>query len=158
MIRVAAFSEDGTFRYALWRTWDPVLPTVEWIMLNPSKADADVDDPTVRRCIGFSRRWGFGALRITNLFAFRTTYPRELRGAKDRIGPHNASYLARCEGPIVAAWGGSLPPDSDEEVSAIRARAIRQPGLWFCLGITNTSGQPRHPLMLPYSTPRVIWP
>ena len=71
----ANFSRCRQFRYTLWRRWDKTLPPVMMIGLNPSTADAHRNDPTIRRCIGFAKRWGHGGLVMTNLFAFRATYP-----------------------------------------------------------------------------------
>ena len=74
----ADFSECGRYRYKLWRTWDDIRPVVMFIMLNPSTADATADDPTIRRCIGFARAWGYGGVRVGNLFAWRTPYPQRV--------------------------------------------------------------------------------
>ena len=74
----ADFSECGRYRYKLWRTWDDVRPVVMFIMLNPSTADATADDPTIRRCIGFAHDWGYGGVRVGNLFAWRTPYPQRV--------------------------------------------------------------------------------
>lgn len=62
----------GRYRYLLWRTWDMTRPRLLWVLLNPSTADDQTDDPTLRRCIRFSRDWQYGGLEIVNLFAFRT--------------------------------------------------------------------------------------
>jgi len=75
----ASISRDGRYRYALRRVWDPRNPSVLFIGLNPSTADHQQDDPTIRRCIRFARDWGFGELIAANLFAFRTKSPRLLR-------------------------------------------------------------------------------
>lgn len=85
----ANFSRCRRFRYALWREWDATLPAVMLIGLNPSTADANHNDPTIRRCIGFARDWGFGGVRVLNLFAFRATYPDDLKAAADPVGPRN---------------------------------------------------------------------
>ena len=89
-------------------TWDDIRPVVMFIMLNPSTADATADDPTIRRCIGFTHDWGYGGVRVGNLFAWRTPYPQALRSALDPIGRHNDSALCElAEGAalVVAAWG-----------------------------------------------------
>src|SRR5687768_14824465 len=82
--RDARFSDCGTYRYNLTRLWDARLIRVCWVMLNPSTADQHEDDATIRRCIGFSRSWGAGALTVVNLFAFRATQPRDLWAAAAR--------------------------------------------------------------------------
>lgn len=74
----AVFSEDEAYRYSLIREWDPTKGHCCFVMLNPSKATATVNDPTVARCMGFAERWGFGSLQVVNLFALRSTDPRAL--------------------------------------------------------------------------------
>ncbi len=78
MDKGAVISECGKYRYQLWRIWDETLPLVLWIMHNPSTADADVDDPTIRRCINFTKSWGYGGLYVGNLSAFRATNPKDV--------------------------------------------------------------------------------
>jgi hypothetical protein len=101
-------SPCGLYRYELWRYWAPGR-LVAWIMLNPSTADATADDPTLRRCIDFSKAWGCGGLMVVNLFGLRATDPQELRRAEDPVGPMNDHFLwGRCMEAdlVVAAWGG----------------------------------------------------
>lgn len=147
MIRSAAFSRCRTYRYTLERRWDPRRPVVMFVGLNPSTADETHDDPTVRRCLGFARRWRFAALLMTNLFALRSTDPRALREAEDPIGPRNDEHLRRCRARaalVVAAWGarGGLGR-RDERVLVTLPEA-------HCLGATR-GGRHRHPLYLPSS-------
>ena len=142
MIRRAAFSRCGRYRYALWREWDASRPTVLFVALNPSTADHRRDDPTIRRCIGFSREWGFGALVVANLFAFRTPYPNLLRAERDPVGPRNDRWIRRLvyeAGLVVAAWGAN--GDYLRRASHIADRL----GDCHALGVTR-SGAPRHPL------------
>jgi hypothetical protein len=132
------------YRYVLERSWAPELPTVMFIGLNPSTADGREDDPTVRRCIGFAMRWGFGALVLTNLFGYRTTDPRKLTLVGDPVGPRNDRCIDEAvqrSDLLVAAWGtrGGYQ-DRDRSVSA-RIENLK------CLGTTK-SGHPRHPLYL----------
>jgi len=115
-------------------------------MLNPSTADERRDDPTIRRCIGFARRWGFGGVEIVNLFALRASDPRALRRASDPVGPDNDRHIARVAARatlVVVAWGvwGGLRGRS----AALRARLSRRAPR--CLGLTR-SGEPRHLLYL----------
>lgn len=146
MERSAEISEDRIYRYVLSRYWDRVRPQVGFILLNPSTADDRQDDATVRKCIRLSTIWGFGALTIGNLFAYRSTDPRELRVAKDPIGPGNdlalSTLVATCD-VVIAAWGnhGSL---------LARSAFVRQrfKGKLQALRITKT-GEPSHPLYLP---------
>ncbi len=69
----AIFSDDDTYRYLLWRTWDESLPRLLWVLLNPSTADAEIADPTLSACIGFSQELRYGGLEIVNLFAYQDT-------------------------------------------------------------------------------------
>lgn len=156
-VRDAVLSPDGHYRYQLCRIWDGTEPHVVWILLNPSTADADLDDPTVRRCMAFAHTWGAGGIVIVNLFAARATNPAVLAALGDPIGPQNALHLrAAVKHPavqkIVCGWGvhGNLH-DRGESVRADLA-------LWglgrkvFCLGKTK-DGQPKHPLYLAWHTP-----
>jgi hypothetical protein len=151
----ARFSRDGRYRLSLVRAWDEG-PRVAWIMLNPSTAGADQDDPTLRRCIDFARRWGCGSLEVVNLFALVTPLPGALRTASAPIGPDNdaaiAAAIARAD-LVVAAWGAAhrgLLGRADDVRARLPARAM-------CLGFTK-SGDPRHPLYLARDTPLVPLP
>ena len=141
----ASFSVDRRYRYRLWRRWDRSRPAVAFCMLNPSTADERRDDPTVRRCVGFARAWGFGGIDVLNLFALRASDPRTLRAAPDPVGPRNDEHIVRATmraGLIVVAWGargGFL--DRDRSVLGLLGR-LAHPA---CLGWTQ-GGHPRHPL------------
>ncbi|BAC88203.1 DUF1643 domain-containing protein [Gloeobacter violaceus] len=142
----ALFDASGLYRYALWRRWDAMGEQVVFILLNPSAADAARDDATIRRCLGFSRRWGFGALAVVNLFAWRTANPRALARVTDPIGPDNDRVLAqvcRGAGRVVVGWGnhGALHRRDQAVLALIDGEA-------HCLGLTRR-GQPCHPLYLP---------
>src|SRR5262245_34051042 len=84
----ARFSRDRRYRYSLSRRFGDG-PTSVFIMLNPSTADAERDDPTIRKCVGFCRRWGVGELHVVNLFAFRAVSPFDMKKADDPVGPRN---------------------------------------------------------------------
>lgn len=138
----AAFSRDRLYRYALWRTWDEDLPTVLFVGLNPSTADETADDPTIRRCIGFAKAWGFGGLCMANLFAYRATQPTILQQAPDPVGPDNDKWLmelASTARRVVCCWGNH---GRFIGRGAVVRRLLDQS---FCLG-TNASGEPKHPL------------
>ncbi len=143
----AMVSSCGRYRYSLSRCWDDSLPRVCWIALNPSTADASADDPTIRRCMDFSRRWGAGGIYVVNLFALRATDPRQLRLPGDPIGPDNDAYLKDAARAgflcFVAAWGSS--PIAAARVAPVLA-IFRSAGQSLqCLGQTK-DGSPRHPL------------
>src|ERR1019366_833740 len=86
---------DRPYRYSLWRRVGESRRRVLFVMLNPSTADAIVDDPTIRRCMGFARTWGFGELEVCNLFAYRSPCPSALLRAADPVGPSNDRALRR---------------------------------------------------------------
>lgn len=143
----AVFSKCKKYRYALWRTWDSTRPYAMFIGLNPTAADAINNNPTINRCIGFAKSWGYGGLCLTNLFAYLSAQPTGLRVAKDPIGPDNDQWLAKLAkdaGIIIAAWGndGCLFDRSQVVATSI-------PNLQ-CLKI-NKSGEPAHPLYQPGS-------
>ena len=139
----AVLSPTGLYRYSLTRSWSQVeLTRVLWVMLNPSTADAELDDPTIRRCIGFSKTWGFDSLEVVNLFAMRATNPAELRMCPDPVGSLNDLHIAAavaCADLVVAAWGAH--PLATERAKAVLP-LLGEP---VCLGRTK-SGAPRHPL------------
>lgn len=153
----AVLSPDGVYRYLLWRTWGPG-PTMTFIMLNPSTADHAVDDPTIRRCIGFAKRDGCDEIVVINLFAYRTSSPKVLArfiaDGGDPWGPeqHRTVYFAlsgaRQGGPLVAAWGAS----SLVALALPKLPADRM----LCLGVT-ASGAPRHPLYVRADQPLIPW-
>jgi len=150
MRRAATISGCGRYRYRLSRAWGTSLPAATFIMLNPSTADADVDDPTIRRCIGYARAWGCGALVVVNLYAWRATDPAELAAADDPVGPRNDESIARAAAaaarrgePLVAAWGANATPQRVAHVLALPGMG-RLTALALC-----KNGQPRHPLYLP---------
>lgn len=155
----ADISACGLYRYRLWRTWaeGSDVRRVLFVMLNPSTADGTQDDPTLRRCVGFAQSWGFGALTVCNLFAFRATDPGELlvRGV-DRVGPENDAALARASTEahlVVAAWGAFR--GTKHRAPAVLA-ALRQRHSVHAMGLTR-SGDPKHPLYLPGHLQPVSW-
>lgn len=147
----AQFDPTETYRYSLWRDFENGQASMlRFVMLNPSTADAEQDDPTIRRCMGFARDWGFGGVLVVNLFALRATNPRELRRHPDPIGPDNDSHIEWAlqpgssdgEPPLaLAAWGAH-----GEFMGRGKAVLRRYPFL-RALGLT-AAGEPRHPLYL----------
>lgn len=151
----AILSPDRLYRYALWRAWNQDRPRVNFVMLNPSTADEAVDDPTIRRCIGFAKAWGYGSLGVTNLFAFRATDPAALRTVPDPVGPDNDRVLASAADLseiVVFAWGecGRLAGRA-----AYVAHALRGHRLHYLR--RNKSGSPAHPLYLPANLTPIPW-
>lgn len=139
----ATFSPCRAYRYRLWRMWSETEPAMAFCMLNPSTADESVEDPTVRRCIGFAKKWGYGGLVVVNIFALRSTDPKALYVHPDPVGPDNDGHICNvCETVplMIAAWGvhGELN-GRGKKVEAMLAMKT--------MGRTK-DGHPRHPLYL----------
>jgi len=155
MEKTATFSPCRTYRYTLWRYWGGLFVSgyAMFIGLNPSTADETNDDPTIRRCIGYARAWGYAGLCMTNLFAFRARSPKVMKVAEDPIGPDNDRAfldMAKCAGVIVAAWGvHGAYRQRDEQVRKML------PHLHY-LRLTK-EGFPGHPLFLPKELQPVKW-
>lgn len=169
----AMVSACGKYRYELWREWRGTHDRKNWrwygtkdgagaemgtpksclfIMLNPSTADGEKDDATIRRCVGFAKSWNYERLEVVNLFAFRTRYPKELlvlHHDADPVGHLNQERVemaANDAGMIVCAWGtNGNHIGQDETVLGWVDRHINKV---YALGLTK-DGQPRHPLYLP---------
>lgn len=156
MTSTASISPCGRYRYGLTRQWSDD-PMMGFVMLNPSTADADVDDPTIRRCIGFARREGCGGIVVVNLFPLRATNPADLWSTRypERFGADSNAELQRhlrmVTGPLVAAWGAEGDSlGSDAVILTRRYLGHRM----VCLGLTK-SGAPRHPLYVRGDAPLV---
>lgn len=152
VVKSATLSPCRRYRYTLWRSWGDG-PFAMFIGLNPSTADETEDDPTIRRCIGFARDWGYSAVCMTNLFAWRATKPADMLAAADPVGPDNDRLLlsaAAQAGVVVAAWGvhGSYL-QRDEQVRGMVQHL-------HCLRLTK-DGAPGHPLYLPKHLTPVEW-
>ena len=140
----ATFSSCRKYRYSLSRIWDKEKKYVLFIGLNPSTADEEADDPTIRRCVNYAKNWGYGGFMMVNLFAYRTTLPSNLIKVKYPVGTENDKYIVKLSKKAditVAAWGnnGNLY-SRDKQVLNLVSRLM-------CLKI-NKSGQPAHPLYL----------
>jgi hypothetical protein len=124
-----------------------------FIMLNPSTADAEVDDPTIRKCVGFTRLLDCGTLRVVNLFAFRARRPGDLKKALDPVGPENAEYVRQAiegaEGPVVCAWGAQ-GAYRDQDLTLLRW--LKEAGVVPLTYAITKGSHPQHPLYLPYAS------
>jgi hypothetical protein len=141
----AEISEDGLYRYLLWRRWDIGIPMVI-IGLNPSKADAEYDDPTIIRCTGLARENGYTSIVMLNLFAYRATEPKDMMKAADPVGPDNDKWLVNETypgSPIVCAWGknGSFRGRGAVVLKMLAGRPL------YCFD-RNMDGSPKHPLFI----------
>jgi hypothetical protein len=157
----AILSACGFYRYRLERAWSSEGGVVCFIGVNPSTADATIDDQTVRKWRGFAARWGFGSMVISNLFAYRATAVTELAIAADPKGPENDRHLGEAlkeADLVVPCWGSrsKLPPRLRARIETVRqllrtcGRPVR------VLGLT-ASGDPQHPLMIGYDRQLQDW-
>lgn len=144
----AAFSACLRWRYLLWRRWDASRPAANFLMLNPSTADEARLDPTCARARDYAARWGYGALVVTNVFAWRATDPEAMKAAADPVGPANDRAItraARGAALVVCAWGnhGAHLGRSGEVVARLKRAGVPLHVLRL-----NGSGEPAHPLYL----------
>lgn len=166
----AIISPCGRYRYRLDRDLEQIGPSVAFVMVNPSTADATTDDATIRKCIGFAKKLSAGELIVVNLFAYRATDVRDLRSTADPVGPDNDANIREVlwtADEIIVAWGAlnKLP-----EVLRSRWKEVvkifderhhdtgeRRPVPLRCIGVC-ADGHPRHPLMVGYSSEIIDWP
>lgn len=160
----ATFSDDGLYRLRLWRHWDFERVPMTFIMLNPSTADASIDDPTIRRCMGFARREGCGGIIVVNLFGLRCTRPVHLFDGTlpDANGENNVMAVqgavfeaaaARHYFPVVCAWGAFKRAGESEAFQWLKGSSADL----LCLG-TTADGSPKHPLYLKGDAKLIGWP
>jgi len=149
----AVFSTDRKYRYRLERTWNKDRKTIAFVMLNPSIADLNVNDPTVAKCIRYAIRWEYGTIIVGNIFALVSTNPSNLWTADDPIGHENDRYLKEIseEADItVVAWGnhGKYRNRSQDVL-----KFLKNP--YYLM--RNDSGEPAHPLYLPENVKPRPW-
>lgn len=161
----AVFSSDRKYRYRLWRNWSDAegrkRRVATWIMLNPSTATELVLDPTIKRCVSFSKKWGYGGIEIVNVFAYRSTDPSALKDVKDPVGfPYNDTAILQTSrrsdiGLVMAAWGVHAKHLGRVKTVApmLRAESV----LVYHLGPANKDGSPRHPLYVHGATQPVLY-
>lgn len=157
----AVISDCGLYRYTLTRRWS-AAPLLPFVMLNPSTADADIDDPTIRRCMGFARRENMGGILVANLYALRATSPKALWAVEAKpIGKDNWSTLLSVamqaeysNTPIVCAWGAHARREQSESIVAMFSiYGVKT----VCLGKTKADA-PRHPLYVRADQPLEPFP
>lgn len=157
-------SSCKTYRYRLDRWWSSDGDCVVWVMLNPSTADALLDDPTIRKCVGFSKRWNYGRLIVVNLFALRSTDPAALARNTDAVGVQNDYHITKAldsAAEVIVAWGCQQHMNTEKLKQrpaqlAELVNSLRPDVEVSCLGYRK-DGSPRHPLMLAYTTERQPW-
>lgn len=166
MNKGAVISSCKRYRYRLWRRWDESKPVLVFIMLNPSTADGEEDDPTIRKCIGFAKLHDFGGIEVVNLFAWQATDPAALRkqssvSITSIVGSENNRFIdiaaSLPNATVVFAWGTHAQGYIHrmfEVRDLVRRRLLLDRGVGpQCLGYTSMTRQPRHPLMVSYATP-----
>jgi hypothetical protein len=157
----AVLSSCGLYRYRLERDLGRDGPTVAILSVNPSTADATIDDQTIRKDMGFGERLGWGRIIKGNKFAWRATDVKALRTARDPIGPDNDAHLEQIMRDAdlhIVAWGplAKLPPPLRRRWRSVAAIGDVVGCRLMCWG-TAQDGHPRHPLMLAYATPLIEW-
>ncbi len=154
---VAVYSDCEQYRYLLTRVWDPAGKRALFIMLNPSTATEQQNDPTVERCERRARALGFGAFRVCNIFAYRATDPKVMRAVADPVGPENDAAILESlpwADQVICAWGAH---GAHQARGAEMERILRQSGgTLFHLGLTQ-SGAPKHPLYIAYTQKPEQW-
>ena len=150
----AIFSECGTWRYSLTRTWDGTRPRLCFVMLNPSTADSNFDDPTTKKVLRLAMTWQFGHYEAVNLFAYRSPHPRDLIKVEGPVGPDNDQHILNAVDTahlVVVAWGtkGILHCRDLKVLELLRGRQLH------CLGLTM-NGHPKFPLYLKESGLKAI--
>ncbi len=149
MRKDAVIDSSGQYRYVLERFWGPDETRIaNFVLLNPSTADATEDDPTSRKCISFAKTWGLDGVIMTNLFALRETSPAKMKKHPNPVGPMNDEYLlktALSAEKVVVAWGnhGQYLSRNIEVLELFRKKAVEI----YCLD-QNLSGCPKHPLYI----------
>lgn len=155
----AIISACGKYRWLLTRPAELQNPTqgpAVFLMLNPSTADASLDDPTIRRCRGFAKSWGCDGLAVINLYAFRSTSPAAMKLAEDPVGEFNDDYIAdivKVNNKIICAFGNNAAID---RVKAVYRNLTELGADLYCLGTTK-SGMPKHPLYIKSEQPLIPW-
>jgi len=156
---LAIFSDDEKYRYLLKRSWG-VGRNILFIMLNPSTADAKKNDPTVKRCCDYAKKWGFASITVCNLFGYRSTQPEALVTVENPVGVANMAYIENAmtmSDTIVAAWGNNVLPNFHMHTVYMVSEKARELGKdIFCLGI-NDNGQPVHPLYQKADVELKVW-
>ncbi len=155
--RTAEFDATGCYRYRLDRQWHPTRPAIACIMLNPSRADADGDDPTLRRCTRLAQSWLYGHLMVVNLFAYCTSQPTQLRQVPDPVGAANDAFIdqvCKTAAHIWLAWGNWGSLYGRDQIVLRRLTPYRD--RLYCVGI-NSTGQPQHPLYVPRTAQLHLW-
>jgi hypothetical protein len=144
------------YRYLLWRNWGDTKRRVCWVLLNPSTADEEINDPTMAKCSRFSRKWGYGGMECVNVFAWRSSDPDVLYQVPNPIGPENDRYILEAVQRaqlVVLGWGkhGALHNRGKQVAELLKGKVML-----YCLGV-NGDNSPRHPLYIPEDRRPQLW-
>lgn len=160
MTCTATFSDDEAYRLELIWRWSSAPLLTAW-MLNPSTATHEVLDPTVYGLVQRAKAWGYGGVRIINLFALRATDPKVMLAHPEPIGRDNDAIISRAlreafdEGaPVICAWGKHGRHRGREAVALAMAEEIGLPLYAFKL---NADGTPQHPLYIAREVRPIVW-
>lgn len=160
----AVFSADGEYRYLLWRRWSSPERILGWMMLNPSTADETTLDPTLRRCKGFSQRWGYSGMVVANLYQYRTSQTAELDRCEQPLGVYcmwALEQMWKASASICVAWGAYKPKASrllqHRLLVEDYAERLRRYGVAVCCLGHTADNSPRHPLYLRADTEPEPW-
>lgn len=158
VVSVARFSDCRRYRFTLSRTWDAGLPSALFVMMNPSTADEQVNDPTVARCMGFARDWGYGRLYVGNVCAYRATDKTVLLDVDDPVGPGNIAAIIgmASEADVTVIAHGQLPKGLQMHAEAV-CTALRAAGTKLSVLRLSKHGVPVHPLYLPKDLRPISW-
>lgn len=158
VVSQAHFSDDRRYRFTLCRTWDETRPAALFVMMNPSTADIDVDDPTVAKCGRFARAWGFGRLYVGNVCAYRATDKLALVGIDDPVGAGNIPAIIEMaqQAKVTVVAHGRLPKGLQIHAEAV-CTALRAAGVRLQVLRLSKYGTPVHPLYLPETLRPVAW-
>jgi hypothetical protein len=146
----ALLSPCRRYRYLLWRIWDPALPVLTYLMLNPATADEVDNDPTITRCQKRAQLLGMGGMRVANLFAWRSAYPEDLAHQVDPVGPDNDRVIVQaCQDSeyVICGWGkhGGFQSRDRAVIDILKAAKVDVRALRI-----NADGSPGHPLYISY--------
>jgi len=163
-VGTATFDPTRQYRYTLTRCWDASGPRIMWLLCNPSTADENVLDPTLKRCYKWSLDLGYGSFEVTNMFAYRSTDPRGLRSVEDPVGPENdEAILGACgrASMVVLGWGdvaSVLGQKFDQREQQLTYMLWHHHVTTYALAVTGRTRRPRHPLYLRSSCRPTRWP
>ena len=156
--RKTIFSADRKYRYTLWRPEEnSTAKFVQFIGLNPSTADEKTNDQTIRRCIDFAKRWGYGVLCMTNLFAYRATLPANMKKSASPVGLDNQHHLLQCASHadlVIVAWGGH---GKHQHQDLTTRQWLSKRGIKLYPQGLSGDGTPKHPLRLKKTTMPTLW-